>query len=138
MYTVRLAVLYPQMVDRTCERCKEFQYLDKPGEMALEPLLLADGRPMKRPLGVVTPCGICPKIPHGTKPVPENAIEPSAKSLQAFWHYQKCRAVGRFPEDAIVENNAVIIGHTLESIERAERQQSNGAMATLARIFGAK
>lgn len=136
MYTVRLAVLYPHMVDRTCERCKEYQYNDKPNDMALEPVILADTSYMKRPKGVPTPCSICPKLPRGKSPEPANAIEPTQKSLQAFWHYQKCRAVGRFPEDAVVESNAVVIGHCLDSIERIEKQEGTEAIKTLAKIFG--
>lgn len=51
----------------------------------------------------------CPK---GT---PEAQRSLSRKNLQAYWHYQQCSAVGCFPDDEIVRQNAAII-------KMAERQ----------------
>lgn len=46
---------------------------------------------------------------------------------QAYQHYLQCKAVGRFPEDAIVERNAGLIRQAEEIAERArQRRMSNG------------
>lgn len=44
--------------------------------------------------------------PNGT---PEDLQTLSAKNRQAYWHYQQCAAVGSFPDDEIVRQNAAII-----------------------------
>lgn len=42
----------------------------------------------------------------------------SAKNRRAYRHYRMCRAVGRFPPDAVVERNAALIRGVEEEIER--------------------
>jgi len=69
------------------------------------------------------PCRLsgCPK---GT---PENSIELSQKNLQAWHHYQECRAVGNFPDDPIVRRNAALI----KRIEDYYKQHQALRLATL-------
>lgn len=62
------------------------------------------------------PCRVkeigCPK---GT---PEKNRELSPKNRQAYEHYLQCKAVGKFPEDAIVYRNAGIIRRIEDSFQR--------------------
>lgn len=64
----------------------------------------------------------CPK---GT---PEDSRALSPKNALAYWHYQQCSAIGSFPDDAIVRQNAAII-------RSAERQVDTlGAWELRARV----
>ncbi len=56
-----------------------------------------------------TPCWKCPKIPDEAPKSPAFAVEPTERSRQIIAHYHRCRAVGRFPADPLVERNAAVI-----------------------------
>lgn len=107
-------------------------YKDTAEKMSRELYMLESGQPMKRPIGSLPPCYHCPKIP-GDAPAktPEHAIEPTEKSLTALWHYKKCRAVRRFPEDEIVERNAGIIDQVRQFAEEAKGLEAAHLMAVL-------
>lgn len=79
---------------------------------------------MPRVPGQPTPCYRCPKIPAGVKPVPWQAVEWSEKNWHAYRFHQRCKAVGRFPADAIVVKNAGLIEATLQEM-RDQWQQAN-------------
>lgn len=64
---------------------------------------------MKRGYGDFPDCSICPKIPKGDPPHPDFAQELSKKNYKAYKHWEKCHAVGIYPDDEIVANNAAII-----------------------------
>lgn len=42
------------------------------------------------------------------------------KSKQTYRHYRRCKAVGRFPEDDLVEHNAAIIRAAEDEADRAD------------------
>jgi len=68
------------------------------------------GRKVERALRMQpTPCRWCPKIARGDPPRPTSAQELSERNAAAFLHYRRCKAVGRFPSDPIVERNAAFI-----------------------------
>ncbi len=116
---MRLILAHPEVAGRSCEDCKRFIYRDTPdsmGEVVRDP----NGNPRLRPLNVSTPCHRCPKIPKGMAPIPASAVELSEKNWRAFAHYRRCKAVGRFPVDEIVEYNAAIILGVEESVQRSE------------------
>jgi hypothetical protein len=99
------------------------------GEQVLNP----DARrrftlPLARTPNNPPPCHFCPKIPQGADPKPENAIEPSERSLLAFQHYRRCRAVGRFPTDVLVEKDAAIIRDVWDAWEQMPMSQLIGYM----------
>ncbi len=54
----------------------------------------------------------CPK---GT---PDKQRSLTAQNAEAYEHYKRCRAVGRFPEDPIVEANAATIREIEDDNER--------------------
>lgn len=45
------------------------------------------------------------------------AQELSERNLLALQHYQRCKAVGQFPDDALVRRNAAIIAGVFQSVE---------------------
>lgn len=59
----------------------------------------------------------CPKG-HYSDPV-----ELSPRNAQALDHYQRCKAVGRFPHDAIVERNAGIIRCLEDAYAKTKQDQ---------------
>jgi hypothetical protein len=123
--------MYPDMMVRTCEKCEAFMYDDRAGEMG-PPTYLEDGTHMPRPVGCGTPCFQCPKVPKSApKRDRENAIEPTDKSRAALYHYQECRAVGRFPLDVIVQRNAGLIAPIERQAEFANAKDAAGTIALL-------
>ena len=79
--------------------------LDKP---------MGSGIRMTRDAADRPPCETCPKIPKGRLAHPSSAVELSDKNLMAYRHYKECKAVGQFPDDAIVRRNAAIISDIVE------------------------
>jgi hypothetical protein len=129
---LRLLLLSPDVAARSCSDCQEFLYFDKgPGQFGER--VVRGGKPVRRPKGVGTACAWCPKIAPGDKPRPENAQELSQKNLAAYLHYLECKAVGRFPADAIVSRNAALCRAVEESAERLER--ARGGLVTLGSIL---
>lgn len=103
---------HPDVAFRDCNDCILFHYT-RDGKRELD----KRGNPKPR-RGLPPPCrtrnGVCHK---GT---PEDQKSLSDKNWKAYQHYQECRAVGSFPDDAIVRRNAAIISRVEESV-REER-----------------
>lgn len=67
--------------------------------------------PVPRPPGMGTPCATCPKQPDDVPPherTPQTAKELGERGYAVLGHYLRCRAVGRFPHDALVERHAAV------------------------------
>lgn len=131
MWAARLYFAFPEMCDRSCANCERWQYADTPGEMG--PLIrLDDGRPMPRPEGIPTPCHQCPKVPDSAPAkTREHAIEPTERSWTALAHYRRCKVVGRFPEDEIVERNAALLAQVERDADFARQRDAAGLIAVL-------
>jgi len=86
--------------------------------------------------GGMTPCHECEKIPERVfdekgveipknpatwKQLREHAIDMTPTIALAYQHYLECRAVGSFPDDPIVRQNAVLFRH---ATDEAEKQQA--------------
>lgn len=120
------------MAGRSCEDCRKWQYNDaaKVGGRRL----LRGGLPVLRPDGQPTPCYRCPKIPVGAAPVPASAAEWGEKNWRAYQFHQRCKAVGRFPADAIVQRHAGLIESTLEAIRDSRQEAVNESLISLAQL----
>lgn len=105
---MRLVLLHAGIAARSCGDCQKYLYYDR-GSDDFGARVERGGLPVLRPKGVKTPCSWCPKIPPGEQPIPANAVELSDKNVLALIHYRECRAVGEFPNDAIVRRNAALI-----------------------------
>ena len=119
---MRLLLLHPELP--TCGDCQRFVYDPTDGWRRSE----RGGRPTPRESGQPPPCGSCPKVPRGRTPHPAHAVELTDDNYQAWVHYQRCKAVGRFPADAIVERNAGLLRTVEEQVAREERARSVRAM----------
>jgi hypothetical protein len=117
---VRLRKLYPGF-NRSCAVCQQFMHEDGRGVMG--EIATRGGKPIPRVPGTKTPCAICPKIPPGAEPRPENAADLTGRPAAAYQHYLECKAVGDFPNDPIVRHTAVLIRQAEESCERADARR---------------
>jgi hypothetical protein len=67
---------------------------------------------------------VCEKIPtygDGRPRRREDAADLLPRHRRALDHYRQCKAVGRFPEDEIVERNATIFAQATAWAERTRR-----------------
>jgi hypothetical protein len=112
MVGLRVLLMHPEVASRPCEDCRRWIYKHD------GTLMLKAGQPIPRPKGTPTPCQTCPKIPKDA-PIKDRsqAIDLSEKNRSAWWHYQQCKAVGQFPDDALVRRNAALIARVLKSID---------------------
>lgn len=123
---------HPEVASRDCNLCQKFLFDEDTGRMITRP---STGEPMRRPPNTA-PCrirnGRCPK---GT---PEQSRELSSQNDQAYAHYLECRAVGQWPGDAIVRQNAAIIraieDRITEERRREEQQQMLANLVQLTRL----
>ena len=120
-------LVHPEIASRSCEDCKKWMYDDNIQRMG--PPVILRGEKVERSARQKPKCEWCPKIPLGVEPCPENAEELSLKNVDAFLHYKTCKAVGAFPLDPIVYQNARIIREVEDLAERAERRDSADAIA---------
>lgn len=119
-----LILINPHVASRSCEDCKKWLYDDRPDRMALKPVERA-GERVPRIRGQLPQCKWCPKIPKGTDPIPENAVELSPRNWAVYQHYLQCKAVGAFPDDAIVRRNAMLIRQVEDAARRNESLAAN-------------
>ncbi len=119
-------LINPEIADRSCDDCERFLYTKDGLET------FANGTPKPRPKNVPTPCASCPKIPvhvlngRRVKVSRADAIELNEVNREAWEHYQRCRATGRFPDDPIVARDASVI----RKVERVADEN------TIARLLG--
>lgn len=126
---MRLVLLHPEIVGRSCADCKAWMFDDSPTRLSGRKFVRA-GQPQPRPPNLPTPCHQCPKIPAGADPKPENAVELSPKNWRAYSHYLECRAVLKFPDaDPIVRRNAVLI-RMVEDEARDAREDRRADLTT--------
>lgn len=129
-----MQLAHPLIAGRSCDDCVRWHYLEDG-----TPYYRSDGTRVRRPKGVVTPCGNCPKIPMSIPPAertPETGrrYEMTLRSRKALRHYQECRAVGTFPDDPLVRRNASILHEIDQACERRQRRQE---MELLLAMMGA-
>lgn len=113
----------------SCDDCCAWQYDPKTWKR------LGDTDRDRRDPGDPTPCWCCPKIPPGEEPCPATgrANELTDANWMAWLHYQRCRAVGKFPEDELVERNAGLIRMVEEQVAR---DRAGEPMTVLAAVLG--
>ena len=56
----------------------------------------------------------------------------------AYQHYKECKAVGQFPDDAVVRTNAGIISEIHEVTDKAEQYNSMARMGGLFSLMGGR
>ncbi len=116
-----LMVRHPEVAYRSCEHCQAWMYNHETGEVVTR-----NGKPCPRPKGTKPLCGYPgrykdDKHPEGTgcpKVSPESNSSLTPENQLAYQHYLECRAVGQFPDDAVVRRNAATIRQVEEMIEQ--------------------
>ena len=130
-----LELCHPEVAALPCSVCRGFIILEKTWELDRT----SDGQPIRRPsIGINKdpPCkqprGQCPKGSYDAK----RSLDP--QNEQAYRHYLECKAVGRFPPDAIVRENAGVIREVEERVERDGQKMFREMMAELMTFLAAK
>ena len=91
-------------------------------------MILWRAQPLKRPKHIGPPCTFPKGCPKGH--IDDQHVL-SAKNQRAYEYYQQCRAIGRFPEDWIVEHNAGIIYQVEQGIDRVSTTQISHLVAAM-------
>lgn len=119
---MRLRLLHPRIAARNCGHCQLYVYDEATGEATS----------FRRPPGTFAPCryGV-DRCPKGT---PENSRQLSEKNQRAFGHYLQCKAVGRFPDDAVLHRNAGLIRMVEDEIAELRQRELLSRLASLRRI----
>lgn len=125
---MRLALLHPEVAARPCGDCVRWVYRDAPD--AFGERVERGGKPVPR-VGP-PPCSWCRKQPDDVPEAdrsPATAVELSDRNWLAWRHYRECRAVGAFPDDPVVRQNAAVVRQA-EDHAAAVRQLLLAAAAT--------
>jgi hypothetical protein len=127
---VSLVLLHPEVAYRSCEDCANFLY----GDDGLP--IKRNGQKVPRPPRVGTPCRTCPKIPADVAlPSPMHSIELDARGWLAYQFWERCEAVGIFPDDEAVAVVARAISGAVRNAERIRDEQKHARLIqTLAAI----
>jgi hypothetical protein len=110
---VRFQLKYPALSRLSCRTCQKWLMDPLTGQVARR-----KGQPLLRQPEDLLLCQTHEGCPKGTPQTPQGL---SPKNQQALVHYQECRAVGHFPDDAIVKRNARIITEVHQEFERARK-----------------
>ena len=101
---LKLEIENPRLARRSCEDCKKYWYNENTGLVILDHLGGKTERYGETLCQTETGC---------RKGTPENQKSFLKANKWAWNHYQKCAAVGHFPDDDIVKENAIIIQRAL-------------------------
>ena len=115
---VRLLKLHPEVAYRDCEDCKQWVYNEETGQRDEK-----GGKPVPRYSGIKPPCGYSSQ--GCAKGTPENSVGLTEQNTMAYQFIRECRAVGRFPDDAIVRHNAALIEEVEQDIRDRRQQELN-------------
>lgn len=127
-----MLLLNPGLADRPCKICRAYVHRDGiRGDFGPIVLLRPDNRPAPRPKGTRPPCAVCPKIPAGYDPHPDNGVEVTPRTVATYLFHLECRAVGAFPADPIVRRNAPHVDAAIRAADRV-REQAAGPAAVAA------
>ena len=123
MSGVRLIKQHPRVADRDCDFCQKWQHDEKTGL----PVEVRKGTGVYHPRYSPLPCRStgCPK---GTPEAPKSL---SDRNRSAYLHYLRGRAVNRWPDDPIVERNAMLIRSVEDEFEREERARFEQTLVQL-------
>lgn len=140
---VRLSLFAPEW-DRPCALCERYDY-DKDGNVRRLP----DGSPVPRPKignqSAPTPCQACAKPPKWAKEQGKDwkelrslADEMSDENRRAYQFYRECKAVGHFPDDAIVRWYAAIVRDVEDDFAKEPIRNNTAAVLSLITLLTMK
>lgn len=103
----------PKLAKRSCVDCKRFWFRESDGEIIRSN---STGEPMLRE-GMT----MCETEAGCLKGTPEKQKSLSKQNRWAYLHYQECKAIGSFPDDAIVRSNAMVIERAIAQSVRVHK-----------------
>lgn len=118
-----LELLHPQVARRDCNHCQLYQYNEETGQVETW-----RGEPLRRVAGQPPPCRTAKGCPRGS---PEAGMQLTRRNEQAFDHYLRCRAVGRFPHDPLVASNAALVRSVFDLLERRDAEERRALFSAL-------
>jgi hypothetical protein len=121
-----LILFHRPVATRDCSDCLLHIYNEETGKREE-----FRGGPVKRIKASPPPCRTAKGCAKGT---PESPNTLSRKNLLAYEHYQECKAVGAFPDDAIVRRNARVIRELEDAAERVREAERLAAMFGVASL----
>ena len=113
-----MELLHPAIANRNCHDCLKHVYNEETGQRENN----RAGEPLKRTKASPPPCQTTKGCPKGTPDAPRNLTENNARCVD---HYHECRAVGVFPDDAVVRRNAAVILQAEELVSKKEQRDFN-------------
>lgn len=119
---------YPKVAYRSCDDCQKWEYDEKTGQR-LEDRRLPTLYVLRRG---PTPCRTPDGCPKGT---PEDSKALTFQNWLAYRHYLECKAVGNFPDDPIVKQNAGIIREVEDLYQRMKQETT---LETLKALLSAR
>lgn len=125
---VAIRLTNPSVAARDCSHCRKFCYDEKTGEQQFRDA--AKTKPIERGKAP-PPCELSIGCPKGHWSDPKTLSE---KNWRAYIHYCECKAVGEFPSDPVVRQNAGII----RAVEDAAQRQRDDLVPVLMTIAAAK
>lgn len=125
---------HPNVAFRSCESCKKWLYNEETGKIEQRRVgTTKEQRYVDVPRTTPPPCETAAGCAKGHWRNPKSLNE---RNQMAYLHYRECRAVGSFPDDAVVRKNASVI-HELEEVsERTEQHNLFLQSAGLASLMG--
>lgn len=127
MNGVLLQLLHPEVAFRDCGHCQRFLYDETTGQPI--PSRKKDGSLRERDSSCPPPCRTSVGCKKGT---PENSRELNRANREAWEHFRECQAVGSFPDDPIVRQNAATIHEALQAVERIREEEFRAMLIRVA------
>lgn len=97
----------------------------------------SDGSPVPRVRPTDTPCGECPKIPLGVPKLRRHAIEPTERTRRCLTYLLECQAVRRWPDDALVAQNARIVAQVQAAVRENRERRTQDLLELVLMKMGA-
>lgn len=117
-----LVLQHPMIAIRDCGHCQEYFYDDDPRSPQYgNPRTKHNGTDELRKRDSSCPplCRTPRGCPNGTPEEPQRLTD---QNRAAYQHYRECQAVGDFPNDPVVRQNAMIIRAVEESVAQAKQE----------------
>lgn len=116
---MRLLLLHPEVATRDCQHCLKFLYDNKGDPLTTRRHTDEEPDYMARDHSSPSECRSPKGCPKGT---PENPKTLNERNWLAYEHYRECRAVGKFPDDAVVRRNAAVIRAVEDEVEAMHKR----------------
>lgn len=110
-----MEILHPEVAGRDCGVCREYDHDIDSGILRRQK---GTNEPIRRTAKNLPPCMTERGCPKGT---PENQRDFNQRNRWAWRHFITCQAMGRFPDDPLVHQNADLIANALFQVREWQR-----------------